>query len=26
VVYLCSTHAAYVTGVNWVIDGGYMAH
>lgn len=26
VVYLCSTHATYVTGADWVIDGGYMAH
>jgi NAD(P)-dependent dehydrogenase (short-subunit alcohol dehydrogenase family) len=26
VVYLCSKKAAYVDGVNWVIDGGYMAH
>jgi len=26
VVYLCSTHASYLTGVNWIIDGGYMAH
>ena len=26
VAYLCSKKAAYVDGVNWVIDGGYMAH
>ena len=26
VAYLCSKNAAYVNGVNWVIDGGYMAH
>ena len=26
VAYLCSKKAAYVNGVNWVIDGGYMAH
>ncbi len=26
VAYLCSEKAAYVDGVNWVIDGGYMAH
>jgi NAD(P)-dependent dehydrogenase (short-subunit alcohol dehydrogenase family) len=26
VAYLCSHKAAYVDGVNWVIDGGYMAH
>lgn len=26
VVYLCSTRAKYVNGVNWIIDGGYMAH
>lgn len=26
VTYLCSTNASYITGVNWVIDGGYMAH
>ena len=26
VVYLCSVNATYVTGANWVIDGGYMAH
>ena len=25
VVYLSSPAAAYVTGANWVIDGGYMA-
>jgi NAD(P)-dependent dehydrogenase (short-subunit alcohol dehydrogenase family) len=26
VAYLCGKKAAYVNGVNWVIDGGYMAH
>lgn len=26
VIYLCGSSATYVTGVNWVIDGGYMAH
>jgi NAD(P)-dependent dehydrogenase (short-subunit alcohol dehydrogenase family) len=26
VAYLCGKKAAYVDGVNWVIDGGYMAH
>ncbi len=26
VTYICSKPAAYVNGVNWVIDGGYMAH
>lgn len=26
VAYLCGKKGAYVNGVNWVIDGGYMAH
>lgn len=26
VAYLCSSRAAFVTGSNWVIDGGYMAY
>jgi NAD(P)-dependent dehydrogenase (short-subunit alcohol dehydrogenase family) len=26
VAYLCSARAAFVTGANWVIDGGYLAH
>lgn len=26
VAYMCGKKAAYVNGVNWVIDGGYMAH
>jgi NAD(P)-dependent dehydrogenase (short-subunit alcohol dehydrogenase family) len=24
--YLCSSRAAFVTGANWVIDGGYLAY
>jgi len=24
--YMCSKSATFVTGANWVIDGGYMAH
>jgi NAD(P)-dependent dehydrogenase (short-subunit alcohol dehydrogenase family) len=26
VAYLCSSRAAFVTGANWVIDGGYLAY
>jgi NAD(P)-dependent dehydrogenase (short-subunit alcohol dehydrogenase family) len=26
VAYLCSARAAFVTGANWVIDGGYLAY
>jgi 2-deoxy-D-gluconate 3-dehydrogenase len=26
VAYLCSAHGAFVTGANWVIDGGYLAY